>query len=71
MNDKYFSISIIELNEDEEIINRCESLNDILMSIDVTDDIHKQAVSLGYDNIYTEKDIEKEIAYNIQAFGGN
>ena len=60
---------IIELDENEEIINRCERLNDSLMGIDVTDDINKQAKRIGYDNIHTIEDIEKEIAYNIKCFG--
>ena len=67
---KDISISIIELDENEDIINREQDLNDILMSIDITKDIHQQAISIGYDNIYTEEDIEKEIAHNIKQFGG-
>lgn len=66
----YFSMSIIELDKNDEIVNRAKQLNDVLMSIDVTADIHKQASNIGYDNIYTAKDIEKEIKYNIKNFGG-
>ena len=69
MNEEYFSISIIELDDNEEIINRCEYLNDLLMSIDITQNIHQQAANIGYGNIYDMKDIEKTIAYNIMKWG--
>lgn len=63
-------VCIIELDENDEIIDREKDLNDILMSIDINGDIHEQAERLGYgDVIYTAEDIEREIAYNIKTFG--